>query len=76
MSGLAIQEKSLGPSHSDLVHTLRAYALLVRKAKRKPEAAVMETRAREILARSPALPSAQQTVDVRGLGRGGKAWKQ
>jgi hypothetical protein len=68
-------EKSLGPSHPHLAHTLQAYALLLQETKRKPEAAALNARAREILARNPAAKSAHHTVDVRELGRGGKAWQ-
>jgi tetratricopeptide (TPR) repeat protein len=73
---VAIREKSLGLNHPDLAHTLRAYALLLQKTKRKPEAAAMNERAQEILARHPTVRGPQQTVDVRDLARSGKAWRE
>jgi len=69
-------EKSLGPDHLDLAHTLARYALLLQKTKRKSEASAMNTRAKEILAKNPATRSANQTVDVRNLDRNRKAWKE
>ena len=73
---LGIAEKSLGSNHPDVAQTLADYALLLRKTKRKSEAVALNARAREILARNPALRSAQQTVDVQDLDRTGNAWRQ
>jgi tetratricopeptide (TPR) repeat protein len=73
---LAIMDKSLGPNHPDLAHILGAYGLLLKKTNRKSEAAPMNSRAKEILAKYPASRSAHQTVDVRDLDRNGKAWKE
>src|SRR5262245_32064535 len=66
---LAIRENSLGPNHPDLGRSLGAYVLLLQKTKRKSEAAAMNARAKEILAKYPDSRSAYQTVDVRDLDR-------
>ncbi len=66
---VAIMEKSLGPDHPDLAHTLDRYALLLQKTKRNSEASTMKARAKAILANNPATRSANQTFDVRDLDR-------
>jgi hypothetical protein len=75
LRALAIQEKSLGADHPILADTLKAYALLLRETKRKPEAAVLNTRAKDILAKLAA-QSTNQPVDVRELESAGEAWKE
>ena len=45
---LAIQEKTLGPTHPDLATSLEHYADLLRKMKRETLAAEMEARAETI----------------------------
>jgi hypothetical protein len=60
-------EKSLGPNHPDLAQTLGNYALLLERMKRKSEASAVKNQVKEILANTPAMRSANQTVDVRDL---------
>jgi hypothetical protein len=73
---LAIREKCLGPNHPDLPRTLNGYALLLRETKRKSEAKALSARAQAISAKGPANRSASQTVDVRELDRGKRAWRE
>lgn len=47
---VAIQEKSVGPHHPMVAHTLRKWAGLLRQCHRKEEAIRLETRAESILA--------------------------
>ena len=64
---LAIQERSLRSNHPDLAETLKSYAVLLRKTKRKSEANAMDTRAKGIIAENPTT-SVNRTIDVRVLG--------
>jgi len=68
-------EKSLGPDHPELAHTLDRYALLLRKTKRKSEASAMKSRAKAILKNKPAARAAHQTVAVLHLDRKSEAGK-
>ncbi len=50
---LAIQENTLRPDHPDLAETLKNYAELLRKTRRKSEVRAMDVRAKYILAKNP-----------------------
>jgi hypothetical protein len=52
--------------HPDLAETLRNYAALLRKTKRKSEANTLDARAKSIMAKSPAT-LADRTIDVQTL---------
>ena len=69
---LDIRQTSLGPSHPDLAETLNAYAVLLKKTKRKAEAEEMMLVQRN---HKRADRSVNRTVDIRDLDNQKQTWK-
>jgi hypothetical protein len=66
---LEIQERALGPNHSQVAKVLLDYASLLRKQHRGREAAPMEKRAKNIMKVSNREDRGLGTVDVSALKR-------
>jgi len=62
-----ILERTLGPRHPQYAEGLRIYATVLRKTKRKAEAAKLELRARNILAEHAQQNPQEATVDMHDL---------
>ena len=71
---LEIRERSLGPNHPDLIETLNAYAVLLKKTKRKQEAEVIMFRAEKIATQTDRTTG--RTVDVRAVDQRKDTWRK